>query len=430
MTPAEWAERGPPTFPPPWASAWGDDAYGLWADLVVSGFTQRLRWIEPGEFWMGSPEDEAERFEDEGPRHRVLLTQGYWLSDSACTQALWQAVMGNNPSNFKKGEEAPQRPVEKVSWDEVQDFLARLQLRLAGDAEGEYAADRPAGIRPTLLATLPTEAEWEYACRAGTQTPFSFGADITTEQANYNGNNPYAGGKKGQFRKTTVPVKRLPANPWGLYEMHGNVYEWCADNQMQYEGRPETDPQGAKGESVARRVARGGSWDNVAGRMRSADRGLFQRDIRSSELGFRFAQPTSTHPARSPDGMQWNPGPLARACLPGWPGATFPDSAALHPGYAGSGFAAGDLANTQSCATLPAVFIRQGNNHVHHRQFHRFRRPRSAQARQGGGGEGGDLDQCLVQCRVAASGGNLRGGGGGRQSEFSGFAGFLAGTRG
>ncbi|MDP2867440.1 MAG: formylglycine-generating enzyme family protein [Methyloversatilis sp.] len=257
---------------PAWAQEFGRDGYGAYADLEIAGLTQRLRWIEPGEFWMGSPDDEAKRGDDEGPRHRVLLTQGYWLSDSACTQALWQALMGANPSYFKEGEEAPQRPVENVSWDDVQDFLARLQAGLPG-----------------AVATLPTEAEWEYACRAGTETPFSFGADITTEQANYDGNFPYAGGEKGQYRQTTVPVKSLPANPWGLYEMHGNVFEWCADDKRRYGDRSETDPEGGAGEGVARRVVRGGSWDFLAGWARSADRDAFRRDFRADDLGFRFA---------------------------------------------------------------------------------------------------------------------------------------------
>ncbi|MDP2431614.1 MAG: formylglycine-generating enzyme family protein [Pseudomonadota bacterium] len=257
---------------PTWAREFGRDGYGVYADLEIAGVTQRLRWIEPGEFWMGSPEDEPERIDREVPRHRVLLTQGYWLSDTACTQAFWQGVMGSNPSHFKEGEEAPHRPVERVSWDDVQEFLGKLQAHLPG-AE----------------AVLPTEAEWEYACRAGTQTPFSFGANITTEQVNYEGNHPYAGGEKGQFRETTVPVQSLPANDWGLYEMHGNVWEWCADGQRQYKGRSETDPQGAKDEGVARRVVRGGSWFDFAGGARSAFRDASGRVLRGLDLGFRFA---------------------------------------------------------------------------------------------------------------------------------------------
>ncbi|MER2603391.1 MAG: formylglycine-generating enzyme family protein, partial [Candidatus Competibacter phosphatis] len=192
-----------------------DRQFSVYAEFTIStahgSATQRLRWIEPGSFLMGSPEDEPERSSDEGPRHWVTLSRGFWLADSACTQALWQAVMGSNPSAFK---ENAQRPVEQVSWNDVQGFLRRLEALLPG-----------------CRADLPTEAEWEYACRAGAETPFSFGEQITPEQVNYNGEHPYAGGKKGLYRQQTVPVKSLPPNAWGLYEMHGNVDEWCADGQ-------------------------------------------------------------------------------------------------------------------------------------------------------------------------------------------------------
>jgi formylglycine-generating enzyme required for sulfatase activity len=144
---------------------------------------------------MGSPDDEAERHSDEGPRHRVRLTAGYWLADTACTQALWQAVMGNNPSHFK---DDPLNPVEQVSWDDVQAFLERAQAMLSG-----------------VTLELPTEAEWEYACRAGTETPFSFGATISPAQANYDGSHPYGGAEKGLYREKTVPREILRAEPLG-----------------------------------------------------------------------------------------------------------------------------------------------------------------------------------------------------------------------
>lgn len=244
----------------------GLDPYGAYADLELQGVTQRLRWIEPGEFSMGSPPEEPERDSGEGPRHRVRITRSFWLADTACTQALWQAVMGENPSRFQQGQDAPRRPVENVSWDDVQRFLERL--RLPG-------------------ADLPSEAEWEYACRAGTDTPFSFGANIAPEQVNYDGNYPYAGGNKGLYRESTVPVASLPANSWGLYEMHGNVWEWCADGLRDYADRPEADPRGPAG--AAPRVVRGGSWFNDAGWARSASRSRFGRGYRDDDLGFRLA---------------------------------------------------------------------------------------------------------------------------------------------
>jgi sulfatase modifying factor 1 len=158
-------QRRPPLFPPACAFAWGDDRHGLWIDVDVGGAVQRFRWIEPGEFWMGSPEGEPERDNDEGPRHVVRLTAGFWLADTACAQAVWQAVMGDNPSRLK---DDPQNPVEQVSWDDVQDFLGRVKEQFLG-----------------MQASLPSEAEWEYACRAGTDTAFNVGDSLSREQANY-----------------------------------------------------------------------------------------------------------------------------------------------------------------------------------------------------------------------------------------------------
>ncbi len=257
----------PERFPLPWASAWGDDEYGLWLRLTVGDAAQRFRWMAPGTFLMGSPGDEAERFSNE-VQHEVTLTRGYWLADTACTQALWQAVQGNNPSRFADDS---RRPVEQVSWnDVVQGFLKELNRRVPG-----------------LSARLPSEAEWEYACRAGTTTPFSFGADITPEQVNYDGNYPYAGGRQGRYRQQTVAVGTLPANAWGLYEMHGNVWEWCADEYGQYPTTPQRDPRGAP--PGAGRVLRGGSWRGIGGGARSADRFHDVPDDRYGTDGFRLA---------------------------------------------------------------------------------------------------------------------------------------------
>ena len=135
--------------PPDWASGWGQDRYGVFVEFTWLEVTQRLRWISPGRFRMGSPEDEPGRYDDEGPRHQVTLTQGFWLFDTPCTQALWEAVMGKNPSRFQ----SPTRPVEQVSWDDVQQFLDQTNAKI-----------------PDLNLVLPSEAQWEYACRAGTET--------------------------------------------------------------------------------------------------------------------------------------------------------------------------------------------------------------------------------------------------------------------
>ena len=263
------------TQPPPWAEDWGTDEHGHWVTFSITDqqgnkITQRMRWIAPGTFLMGSPDDEPERFGDEGPQHQVTISQGFWLFDTACTQALWQAVMGNNPSRFQGID----RPVEYVSWNNCQDFLKKLNERLPG-----------------LDLSLPTEAQWEYACRAGTTTPFSFGTNITPEQVNYDGNYPYAGGKKGMYREQTVPVASLSPNPWGLYEMHGNVWEWCQDHwHGNYQGAPTDGSAWVGAEAGALRVLRGGSWYGHARAVRAADRRAYDPAYRYAYLGFRCAR--------------------------------------------------------------------------------------------------------------------------------------------
>jgi len=229
------------------------DQYGRYDDVNICGVVQRFRWIKSGVFLMGSPDDEPCRDRDEN-QHWVELTQGFWLADTACTQELWEAVMGENPSRFKGAK----HPVENVSHDDCQKFIAKINKAMPG-----------------LEVKLPTEAEWEYACRAGTTTPFSFGDNINTDQVNYDGRYPYAGGEKGQYRKETVEVKTFKPNGWGLYEMHGNVGEWCADWYGSYK----------KGE----RVLRGGSWFNNGGYCRSAYRSRNSPDNRYDFNGFRLA---------------------------------------------------------------------------------------------------------------------------------------------
>jgi formylglycine-generating enzyme required for sulfatase activity len=250
---------------PDWATRLGRDPHGLYADLEIKGVTQRFRWIVPGTFLMGSPKDETERSDDE-TQHPVTLTQGYWMADKACTQALWRAVMGENPAYFKDNVN---NPVEQVSWNDVQEFIIRLN-----------------NLVPELEARLPTEAQWEYACRAGTTTPFSFGENITPEQVNYDGNYPYANGEKGLSRGKTIPVKSLPPNPWGLYEMHGNVWEWCYDWYGDYPSEPVVDP--VEPSTGATRVLRGGSGGSIGGGVHSASRHGGGPGYRGS-IGFRLS---------------------------------------------------------------------------------------------------------------------------------------------
>ena len=219
---------------PKWADAIGRDHWGLYADFNFEEVTQRLRWIPPGRFLMGSPTNEAQRFDRES-QYRVTITQGYWLAETACTQSLWQVVMKKNPSHFK----GDKRPVEQVSWNDVKMFLDKLNDGL-----------------PELKLRLPTEAEWEYACRAGTTTAFAFGDRLSPEFANYNGNYPYAHGEKGEFREETIAVDKLYRNAWGLYQMHGNVWEWCEDWYGDYPAEPVENPLGP--DQGVSRVLRGG----------------------------------------------------------------------------------------------------------------------------------------------------------------------------
>ena len=258
-------------FPPRWADAFGDDEFGLWADFVLKGERQRLRWIEPGSFVMGSPAEERQRIDNkdirewadrrESPAHPVTISRGFWLADTPCTQALWLAVLGGkNPSHFAAGDDAPQRPVEQVSWDDAQRFLQALAQTL-----------------PHSQPALPSEAEWEYACRADTKTAYWWGEAMNLDLANVEGQS---GG--------TNPVKHYRPNPWGLHDMHGNVWEWCADTALRsYQGRPEADPQGIADGDV--RVLRGGAWHSHAAYARAAFRLHALRGYAWRSTGFRLA---------------------------------------------------------------------------------------------------------------------------------------------
>lgn len=259
-------DPSPPLFPAGWAVAWGEDAYGLWQACAIAGVRQVLRWCPPGRFLMGSPPGEPERFESE-TQHEVTLTHGLWLGETAVSQALWRAVMGDNPSRFQGGD----LPVERVSWDDCQAFLGRAN---GGRDDG-------------LVLRLPTEAEWEYACRAGTRTAFSFGEALDQGRANYDGNHPYNQGPQGEYRERTLPVRSLAPNPWGLYQMHGNVWEWCADWFGAYAGGPVSDPAGAVDGEY--RVLRGGSWRHGGRSLRSACRGHYLPGARGGYYGLRLA---------------------------------------------------------------------------------------------------------------------------------------------
>jgi len=260
------------------------DAFGIYFDFTLNTVTQRFRWINPGHFMMGSPANEPERDDDE-TQHPVTLSQGYWLADTACSQALWRGVMGKNLSEFNSD---PQDPVDSVSWDDCQQWIDKANSLMRGGERGREQGEEQS---QDLQLTLPTEAQWEYACRAGTRTAFWWGSELTTEQANYDGHFPYNNGAKGEDRHTTVPVKSFTPNPWGLYQMHGNVWEWCQDRyQHQHGPMSEESMKNPKGpKNGADRVLRGGCWVSFGRRLRCAYRSRRPPDGRVHGSGLRLA---------------------------------------------------------------------------------------------------------------------------------------------
>jgi formylglycine-generating enzyme required for sulfatase activity len=233
-------------------------------DPFTNSVGMKFVWIPPGTFLMGSPLNEEGRHPNE-IQHKVTLTKGFYMSIHLVTQEQWQAVMNNNPSNFK-GEK--NLPVETVSWEDCQEFVKKI-------TETDKKPYR-----------LPTEAEWEYSCRGGTTTPFYFGETISTDQANYNGNFTYGTGKKGVWREKTTPVGSFPANAFGLYDMHGNLWEWCQDWYSDNTQNDAVDPQGP--DKGIFRVVRGGSWYSIPQICRSAFRDGWEPDNLDDNYGFRL----------------------------------------------------------------------------------------------------------------------------------------------
>jgi formylglycine-generating enzyme required for sulfatase activity len=257
----------------------------------IADVRQRMRWIVPGRFDMGSPADEAGRYNDESFRHEVMLAEGFWLFDTPCTQALWQAVMGGNPSYFVSAT----RPVEQVSWDDAQEFISRINDRV-----------------PELDLCLPSEAQWEYACRAGTTAATYAGemqilgennAPVLDAIAWYSGNSGVdfeledgwdsserLGKQYEHSRAGTHPVGLKRPNAWGLYDMLGNVWEWCEDDWHDSFERVPSDRAWVGADGAALRVVRGGAWVDVARFVRAAFRLVYEPGDRANNLGFRCAR--------------------------------------------------------------------------------------------------------------------------------------------
>jgi len=220
-----------------------------------------MLWVKPGTFTMGSPSSEANRDGDE-VQHKVTLSKGFYLGKHEVTQAQWERVMGSNPSEFKGAG----RPVEQVSWNDAVEFCRKL-------TEMERRAGRlPAG----MAYQLPTEAQWEYACRAGTRRAYSFGENLTSDQANID-----------EVVDETTPVGKYPSNPWGFHGMHGNVWEWCSDWYGDYPSGTLRDPVGPADGTL--RIMRGGSWISPADRTRCAARNRYGPAFSGESLGFRLS---------------------------------------------------------------------------------------------------------------------------------------------
>ncbi len=263
------ADVGPPPLSPgmpeeEFVRLWKPDpASGLY-QIKLGSVVQTFSYIPPGTFQMGSPATEVSRRSDEAQR-TVTLTRGFWLARTECTQALWQEVTGGQPSQFPH----PGHPVESVAWDDIAagnaSFLTRINAwRLLPDG---------------LHFALPDEAQWEYACRAGTASPFAFGEVLDGSLANFDGRLPYGTPDPSPFANRPVSVARYAANDWGLYDMHGNVQEWCAPS-----------PLATLDLALAEmKIIRGGSWRYTASLCRSASRAVYRSDVGDDTTGFRLA---------------------------------------------------------------------------------------------------------------------------------------------
>ena len=232
---------------------------GMKGLTLPGGVSMRFRWCPPGTFMMGSPQTEEGHAQDE-ILHRVTLTKGFWMGETPVTQRQWEAVMGDNPSVCRGVD----HPVEGVSWHDCMDFIRKVN-------EQQKCALR-----------LPTEAEWEYACRAETNGPFG-GNGVLCEMGWYN-DDSYG---EMQPSRSSHPVKKKEPNKWGLYDMHGNVWEWCSDWYGAYSAESVTDPIGPPEGKL--KIRRGGSWQDEAMACRSAYRLVFSPESRHSLLGFRVA---------------------------------------------------------------------------------------------------------------------------------------------
>lgn len=263
----------------------GSDPQGSASRPTGQTFTNSLdmtfKRLPPGTFTMGSPADEYARSENER-QHQVTLTQGFYMQTTEVTQGQWEQLMGSNPSFFQNcGQDCP---VEQVSWQDVQAFISKLNSR-----------------EDTRTYRLPTEAEWEYACRAGSQTAFANEGEIARDTCGYNEDLAQLGWYYRNSEKGTHPVQQKQANAWGLYDMHGNVWEWCHDWQGKYSFQAVTDPTGP--EQGLNRIRRGGSWSQYPMFCRAAYRSWQDPQNENADIGFRLVRDVK-EPASAPQAAQ------------------------------------------------------------------------------------------------------------------------------
>jgi len=282
---------------------------------ITNGIGMKLALIPAGEFMMGTSKEEVDRLaklcpwikrelhKRECPPHRVRITKPFYLGVYEVAQAEYERVMGKNPSYFSatgdgkdevSGMDASRFPVERVSWDDAVEFCRKLS---------ELPEEKTAGH----VYRLPTEAEWEYACRAGTTTLFHFGSKLNGEEANCDGSLPLGTTIKGPALDRPTTVGSYQPNAFGLYDMHGNVWEWCQDwyDEEYYKESPPNDPQGPTTGSI--RVGRGGSWNFTTWHCRSALRGNYSPEDRYISLGFRVAADPPSKSSQKPANKQAEP---------------------------------------------------------------------------------------------------------------------------
>jgi formylglycine-generating enzyme required for sulfatase activity len=238
-----------------------------------------LVYIPAGKFMMGSPETESDRDKDEGPYREITIGKEFWMGKYEVTQAEYEKVMGVNPSGFR---DCPRCPVETVSWDDAQEFIKKLNAKNDG-----------------FVYRLPTEAEWEYAARAGTKTALVYGDSLSPNQANFDSRHPYGGAGTGCYLVKTENVGSYQPNAWGLYDMHGNVWEWVEDvydyetrdgkyQPRGYHGLPTDGSAHTEGADEGKRVLRGGGWNSWGKALRSANRTWKNRRDPNKNGGFRI----------------------------------------------------------------------------------------------------------------------------------------------